>query len=105
VILEATGIIEIDFTAAQTLRDLIRTCHADGIDFAIARLESLRAQQALARFGITELLGPNRQFHSVEQAVESLGNTETAVKRPSFDRPRPGPNPKSTADPPLHRSH
>ncbi len=38
-VLEATGIVEIDFTAAQILRDLIRKCHADGVDFAIARLE------------------------------------------------------------------
>src|SRR6201999_287819 len=37
-VLEATGIVEIDFTAAQVLTDLIKRCHADGIDFAIARL-------------------------------------------------------------------
>ena len=59
-ILEATGIIGVDFTAAQVLRDVIHECHADGVIFAIARLESVRAQQALARFGIDELLGPAR---------------------------------------------
>ena len=48
-VLEATGIVEIDFTAAQILRDLIRQCHADGVDFAIARLELIRAQDAMAR--------------------------------------------------------
>jgi SulP family sulfate permease len=72
-VLEATGIVEIDFTAAQILRDLIRKCHADGVDFAIARLESIRAQEAMARLGINELLGPDRQFHSVEEAIKALG--------------------------------
>ena len=56
IVLEATGIVEIDFTAAQILRDLIRRCHADGVDFAIARLESVRAQDAMARFGIDDRL-------------------------------------------------
>ena len=73
IVLEATGIVEIDFTAAQILRDLIRRCHADGVDFAIARLELVRAQAAMTRFGIDELLGPNRSFHSVEEAIKALG--------------------------------
>lgn len=72
-VLEATGIVEIDFTAAQILRDLIRLCHADGIDFAIARLESIRAQAAMARFGINDLLGPDHSFRSVEEAIQALG--------------------------------
>jgi SulP family sulfate permease len=72
-VLEATGIVEIDFTAAQVLRDLIRKCHADGVDLAIARLESVRAQDAMTRFGINELLGADRQFHSVEEAIRALG--------------------------------
>jgi MFS superfamily sulfate permease-like transporter len=71
IVLEATGIVEIDFTAAQILTDLISRCHADGVDFAIARLESIRAQDAMARFGIDELLGPDHQFHSVEEAVRA----------------------------------
>jgi SulP family sulfate permease len=72
IVLEATGIVEIDFTAAQVLRDLIRKCHAEGIDFAIARLESVRAQAAMVRFGITELC-KDRQFQSVAEAIQALG--------------------------------
>ena len=56
-VIEASGILEIDFTAAQALLELINTCHADGIKVAMARLESSRAQDAFARFGITEALG------------------------------------------------
>jgi SulP family sulfate permease len=76
-VLEATGIVEIDFTAAQVLTDLIRRCHADGVDFAIARLESVRAQDAMTRFGIDELLGPDHLFQSVEEAIKALGKTDT----------------------------
>ncbi|MGZ5872102.1 MAG: SulP family inorganic anion transporter [Bradyrhizobium sp.] len=72
-VLEATGIVEIDFTAAQILSEIIRKCHADGIDFAVARLESLRAQDAMTRFGIDALLGPDHQFHSVEEAIRARG--------------------------------
>ena len=39
IVLEATGIVEIDFTAAQILSDTIKACHSLGIGFAIARLE------------------------------------------------------------------
>ena len=70
-VLEATGIVEIDFTAAQILTEIIRQCHDDGIDFAIARLESTRAQKAIIRFGIDTVLGPDRQFHSVEEAIRA----------------------------------
>jgi MFS superfamily sulfate permease-like transporter len=75
VVLEATGIVEIDFTAAQVLAEVIRQCHEDGIDFAIARLESARAEQAIVRFGIDALLGPDHQFQSVEEAISSRAGT------------------------------
>ena len=72
VVLEATGILEIDFTAAQVLRDLIGACRAKGVAVAIARLESVRAQQAMARFHIDDLLGQDHIFLSVEQAIAAL---------------------------------
>jgi SulP family sulfate permease len=73
VVLEASNIVEIDYTAAQALKDTITHCRKTGAIFAIARLESLRAQAALARFGIAELVGPQRIFHSVDAAIKSLG--------------------------------
>jgi sulfate permease, SulP family len=78
IVLEATGILDIDFTAAQILRDVIRRCHADGVAFAIARLESIRAQDAVARFGIEDFLGPDHIFRSVEEAIRTLGGTTQA---------------------------
>jgi sulfate permease, SulP family len=73
IVLEATGILDIDFTAAQILGDVIRRCHADGIAFAIARLESVRAQDAVVRLGIEEVLGPDHVFRSVEEAIRAFG--------------------------------
>jgi sulfate permease, SulP family len=72
IVLEATGILEIDFTAAQVLRDLIGVCRANGVTVAIARLESVRAQQAIVRFDLDDLLGQDHIFHSVEQAIRAL---------------------------------
>jgi MFS superfamily sulfate permease-like transporter len=71
-VLEASGIPEIDFTAAQTLRDLIKACDASGVTVAVARLESLRAQDAFERFGIHDVLPRERVFHSVDEAVRTL---------------------------------
>ena len=75
-VLEATGIVEIDFTAAQVLTDLIRRCHADGVDFAIARLESVRALDAMTRFGICEQLGTDHLFQSVDEAIKALSKAD-----------------------------
>ena len=49
-------------------RELIRI----GVPFAIARLESVRAQEALTRFHIHEVLHPDRIFRSVEEAIRAL---------------------------------
>jgi SulP family sulfate permease len=74
VVLEAASISRIDFTAAETLRGIIRDCHARKIDFAIARLESLRAEEAVRRFGLDAELGKNRIFRSGEEAVKALAS-------------------------------
>jgi sulfate permease, SulP family len=71
IVLEATGIVEIDFTAAQILSDTINACRADGVAFAIARLESERARAAIEKFGIDDLLETKQQFHSVEEAIRT----------------------------------
>lgn len=72
VVLEASNIVEIDYTAAQALIDTITHCRNAGAIFAIARMESLRAQAALARFGIADLIGPQRIFRSVDGAIRTL---------------------------------
>ena len=73
-VLEASGMVEIDFTAAQVLLDLFRECHEQGVTVAVARLESTRAEDAFDRFGLFEVLPKDHVFHSVDEAVRILGS-------------------------------
>ena len=72
-VLEASSIVEIDFTASKVLLDVIAKTRAAGMDFAVARLESVRARAAFDRFGVTALLGQDHLFQSVDAAVRTLG--------------------------------
>ena len=72
VVLEASSIIAIDFTASKILAEVIQHCRSSGIIFAVARLESVRAQEAFSRFGIIDLLGEDHLFHSVDEAITAL---------------------------------
>ena len=74
-VLEASGILEIDFTAAQTLLELIGECEKQAVTLAVARLESTRAQEAFERFGIYEQLPRDRVFRSVDEAIKALAPT------------------------------
>ena len=78
IVLEASSIIEIDFTAAQALREVILGCRSGGAVFAMARLESIRAREALARFGLEDVLGPGHLFPSVDAAVTALAGAAAA---------------------------
>jgi len=71
-VLEASGIVEIDFTAAQILLDLFKACREQGVTIAVARLESTRAQAAFERFDLYEVLPKERVFLSVDEAVRVL---------------------------------
>jgi SulP family sulfate permease len=72
IVLEASSIVEVDFSGAQTLTALILLWKDRGLDFYIARLESVRAQRALEAFGIVALLGHQRIFHSVDDAIKQI---------------------------------
>ncbi|SKA34027.1 Sulfate permease, MFS superfamily [Enhydrobacter aerosaccus] len=72
VVLEGGAIADIDYTAAQALRSVMEECRARHIQFAIARLVSVRAQAALQQFGILSELGPDKVFHSVAEAISAL---------------------------------
>lgn len=72
IVLEASSIVEIDFTAAAVLAEVITAAREAGMDFAVARLESVRAQAAFDRFCIIERLGRDHLFRSVEDAIRAL---------------------------------
>jgi len=72
-VIEANAVAEIDYTGAKILGDAISRLQAAGVAVAVARLESVRAQASFARQGLTRLIGEERIFHSVEEAVRALG--------------------------------
>ncbi len=74
VVLEASSIVAIDYTASRALAEVIEHCRSQRIGFAVARLESARAQEAFRRFGLLDLLGPDQLFHSVDEAVRQSAN-------------------------------
>jgi SulP family sulfate permease len=69
VVLEAHGVIDIDFTGSQTLQQIIAELRAHGIDLAVARMSSERAQEAARETGLIDALGADHVFRSVEEAV------------------------------------
>jgi MFS superfamily sulfate permease-like transporter len=71
-VLEASGMVGIDFTAAQVLLELLKECREGGVTVAMARLESVRAQDAFERFRLYDALPREHVFHSVEEAVRKL---------------------------------
>lgn len=80
-VLEASSIVEIDFTAAAILSEVIARARGAGLDFAVARLESVRAEAAFHRFGVIEALGADHLFHSVDEAIRTLA----PARRPKAD--------------------
>jgi len=72
IVLEASSIVEIDFTAAQILIEFTEFCAQSNIRFAVARLESVRAGEAFERLGITDAVHRDHFFHSVDEAIRVL---------------------------------
>jgi sulfate permease, SulP family len=69
VVIEANGVIDIDYTGSQMLQQVIEDLHRRGIRVALARLESERAQRAAERTGLVRVLGADQVFRSVEEAI------------------------------------
>ena len=83
-VLEASSIVEIDFTAAMILSEVIAKAREAGLDFAIARLESVRAQAAFDRSTVAHDVGSDHIFRSVDEAIRVLASEG---RRPSGRRP------------------
>jgi sulfate permease, SulP family len=72
IVIEANALVEIDYTGASVLTDLVRGLRGRGVDVAVARLESVRAQQSFARLGLFALIGRDHVFRSVQEAIDAL---------------------------------
>jgi len=71
VVLEASGVIDIDYTGSQMLQDVVQELRARRIRISLARLESERAQRAADRTGLIAVLGADQIFRSVEEAIRA----------------------------------
>lgn len=78
-VIEATGIIDIDYTGSQILRRVIAELARAGTSVAIARLSAGRAQAQAQRTGLLDTIGADRVFMSVEDAVRKLAPGATAM--------------------------
>jgi sulfate permease, SulP family len=82
-VIEASGIIDIDYTGSQLLQREIAELEAKGITVAIARLSHEEAQLEAGRSGLIDSIGKDHVFMSVEEAVRKLGPGEgSAAARP-----------------------
>ena len=72
VVLEASAVADIDYTAADTLQRVIADCQAENVRFVVARLQSVRAASSLERQGVLALLGETGRTDSVEEAVRAM---------------------------------
>ena len=71
VVIEATGIINFDFTGSQILQHVVSELRDRGIDVVLARLESETARRAAERSGLIAKLGEDHVFRSVEDAIQA----------------------------------
>jgi MFS superfamily sulfate permease-like transporter len=78
-VIEANGVALIDYTAAQTLIQMISRLRKRNIGVALARLEATAAESAANRAGLLAALGEDHVFHSVEEAVRTLGPAQPPI--------------------------
>ncbi len=72
-VIEASGIIDIDYTGSKILQQAFADLQAKGVVIAIARLSEKRAYDQGRRSGLIETIGADHVFLSVEDAVRKLG--------------------------------
>ena len=71
-VIEANGMIDIDYTGSQVLRRAIAEWQMAGIEVAIARLSASHAREQAYRTGLIETIGQDHVFMSVDEAVRKL---------------------------------
>jgi MFS superfamily sulfate permease-like transporter len=71
VVLEGSGVIDLDFTGGSVLRQTVGELQQRGVAVVAARVTAERAAVALARSGLTRQLGPNAIVPSVDEAIRA----------------------------------
>ena len=72
-ILDIGSTERLDITSAETLSELVRTMRSARIDVALAEVRQPMIRMA-RRSGLTEELGDDRIFHTIDGAFEALGS-------------------------------
>jgi sulfate permease, SulP family len=73
VVIEASGVLDIDFTGSRIMQEMIADLRAQNIVVKVARLSAARARHAAERSGLAASLGPSEVFLSVEEAIATQG--------------------------------
>jgi sulfate permease, SulP family len=71
-IIEASGIIDIDYRGSHILQRAVAELRAKDISVSLARLLDVRAQIQARRTGLIEAIGAEHVFMSVDEAVQSF---------------------------------
>ncbi|WP_158801540.1 SulP family inorganic anion transporter [Acidisoma sp. L85] len=71
VVIEASGVVEVDYTGSIILQQTIADLRRKGIVLTLARLSSERARFQAERTGLLSCLGHSAVFRSVEDAISS----------------------------------
>jgi MFS superfamily sulfate permease-like transporter len=94
VVIEASGVTDIDYTGATVMIGMVESLRNRGIEVALARLSSERAQDHADRTGLLSSFGDGQVFHSAEEAVRAFkGLTKDVPEAPSLP-PRQRPLPR-----------
>src|SRR5260370_36690042 len=71
-VIEASGMIDIDYTGSQILQRTIAELRSRSIGVAIARLSDPQAQAQAGQTRLIAAPGPDRDFRTVGEAVRQL---------------------------------
>jgi len=81
VILNMEANMHIDFTAAETLRGIIKRLRADGVEFGVVRLKhDLRIQ--LEHANLMEVIGEDMVFLTLPTAIKSFERAHPEYETP-----------------------
>jgi sulfate permease, SulP family len=77
VILEAGANSDLDITSVETLETLVQALRAAGVELALADVRQPVVEMA-RRSGLLSVIGEDRVFRTIDEAVESLGTVATS---------------------------
>ena len=78
--IEASGVADVDFTAAATLRSIHGILKKKGIRLVLADVLDDAVRSELDRFELTELIGKNSFYPTLREVVDAYDRQATASK-------------------------